>query len=229
MNAEQSEHIKDYKKYRWFLTSSEKIVVGGKSSTQNEELLKTLKRSKEDYVVMHTTLPGSPFAVILSDKKNIKPSDIEETAIFTGCFSRAWREQKKKVSVDIFNLSQLYKTGSMKIGTWGVKGKVKRKIVELELVLTKQNNLLRAVPKITVKKNKAKLLELKPGKIDKREMLPKFHIVLDENFNQEELLSALPPGGIATKEKIKQKQKNREDLSCDSCDSCPLVCPSRKK
>ena len=30
----------NYKKYRWFVTSSDKLVVGGKSAEQNEELVK---------------------------------------------------------------------------------------------------------------------------------------------------------------------------------------------
>ncbi|MBU0760687.1 MAG: NFACT RNA binding domain-containing protein [Nanoarchaeota archaeon] len=186
----------DYPKHRWFFTSSKKLVVGGKSSDQNDELLKKLKRGKKDYVAMHTSSPGSPFAVIISDKKDISKQDIEETAIFTGCFSRAWKQGKKKTSVDIFSTSQIYKTKKMKVGTWGVKGKIKRQSVPLELVLTKQENKLRAVPEFVVKNKKDILLKIRPGKIDKQEMLPKFQILLNESFSQEELLSALPSGGV---------------------------------
>jgi hypothetical protein len=217
----------DHKKYRWFFTSSGKIVIGGKSSAQNDELLKMLKRSKEDRIIMHTTLPGSPFAVILSDKKNITQKDKEETAVFTGCFSRAWKEGKKKVSIDIFSLSQLYKSGSMKVGTWGVKGKIERKVVELKLALAKQDGILRAVPESAVKKTKGILLKIEPGRIDKKEMLPKFHTLLNDDFGQEELLSALPPGGVSIKTDSKTKQKNEKTKSCDSCESCPFDCPSR--
>ena len=31
---------KDYKKYRWFFTSSDNLVIGGKSAEQNEEIMK---------------------------------------------------------------------------------------------------------------------------------------------------------------------------------------------
>ncbi|MFH1425641.1 MAG: NFACT RNA binding domain-containing protein [archaeon] len=187
--------MKEKNPYRWFLTSTKKLVTGGKSSTQNDELLKELKQSKKEYIVMHTSTPGSPFTVIRAPLKEITKEDLEETAIFTGCFSRAWKQQKNKVQVDIFTLSQLYKTPSMKTGTWGVKGKVEKQTVELKLTLIKQNNQLRAVPEQTAKK-KDTLLKIRPGKNDKTNMLAKFQLEIKQPFTQEELLSALPPGGV---------------------------------
>jgi len=184
----------DYKKYKWFFTSSGKLVVGGKSSLQNDELLKKVKALKRDFLVMHTSSPGSPFCIILEDINKLTSQDKEEGTIFTGCFSRAWKLMKKTVGIDVFYLSQLYKSPVMKPGTWGVKGKVERKIAHLELVLAKQEGKLRAIPEITVKKS---LLKIKPGKIDKREMLPKLQVEMHEHFSQEEVLSALPAGGIS--------------------------------
>lgn len=188
--------FKEYQKYKWFFTSTGKLVVGGKSSLQNDELLKNLKRLKEDFVVMHTSTPGSPFSVILGPIKSISPTELEEVAIFTGCFSRAWRESKKLAQIDIFTLSQLYKSKIMKSGTWGVNGAIQRKVVELSLVLTMQEGKLRAVPEKTVKK-KAVLLKVKPGNIDKQKMLPKFHILLPDGVTTEAILSALPAGGVS--------------------------------
>ena len=139
---------------------------------------------------MHTSSPGSPFSVILSDDIDIK--DKKECAVFTACFSRAWKQRKKRAKVDIFTFSQLYKLKEMKTGTWGVKGKVQRVIVGLSLVLTKQNSSLRAVPESAAEKI---LLKILPGKIDKSLMLSKLAVELG-NYRQDEILSALPPGGI---------------------------------
>ena len=90
----------DYEKYRWFYTSNNHLVIGGKNAEQNEELVKRYIKIKPKYIVMHTKNPGSPFSIILSD--NPTERDLEETAIFTGCFSRAWRENQKKSIIDIF-------------------------------------------------------------------------------------------------------------------------------
>lgn len=187
MNTKQ-----EYQKYRWFLTASKKIVIGGKSATQNEELLK--KTRDKDYIVMHTSSPGSPFAIILAEKKLVSATDLEETAVFTACFSQQWKQGKKKVQVDIFSLSQVYKLKGMKIGSWGVKGKVNRKLVSLVLVLTEQKGKLRAVPEKTAT---SPLLKIKPGKIDKTKMAKKIQDLLSGKFSREEILQALPPGGVS--------------------------------
>lgn len=196
--------LENYQKYKWFYTSSKKLVIGGKSAKQNDELLKTLKREKEDYIVMHTSLPGSPFSVILSDIKKVTKSDLEQTAIFTGSFSRAWRSGKKRALVDIFKLSQLYKKADMKTGTWGVKSPIKTTEVSVSLVLAKQKEVLRAVPEGAVKK-KDIILSIVPGKVNKEKMLPKFAVYLDGVASQQELLSALPAGGVAIVKSAKKK------------------------
>lgn len=183
----------DYKKYRWFFTFSGKLVVGGRSAAQNDELLKKLKSEKKDLVVMHTSSPGSPFAVILSEKNSLSSSDLEETAIFTGCFSRAWRENLKKTEIHIFSLSQLSKSPKMKAGSWSVIGNVQKKSVSLELVLTTQNEILRAVPKKSADKI---LLKVLPGKTDKTLIAEKIQKALKSNFTRQDILAALPPGGV---------------------------------
>jgi hypothetical protein len=183
----------EYTKYRWFITSTGKTVIGGKSSKQNESLLMELKNKKANHIVLHTTQPGSPFSIILADSKKVTKSDLEQAAIFTACFSQAWKQGKKKTSVDIFHLSKMFKIKTMKTGTWGVKEKIKSISVSLNLVITKQNDKLRAVPE---KSAKSKLLKIAPGKTDKKKMLTKLQVLLPNSFSQEELLSALPAGGL---------------------------------
>ncbi|MEK6873638.1 MAG: NFACT RNA binding domain-containing protein [Nanoarchaeota archaeon] len=181
----------EYGKYKWFLTSSDKLVIGGKNAEQNEELVKNYKDDKKfsKYVFMHTKTPGSPFSIILSDKYNEK--DLGETAIFTGCFSRAWRERKKSVMVDVFLVEQIIKNKNMKTGTFGVVGKIDRKPVSLKLYLTKQNNKLRAVP--FAKKDSVCII---PGKISKEKFAEQLSVKLD--IPMEEILNALPTGGFQT-------------------------------
>ena len=191
-----NELTKNYRKYKWFFTSTGKLVIGGKSAEQNEELLYYIKNIDRDFIVMHTSHPGSPFSIIMDDIKKIKQEDIDECAIFTGCFSRAWKQGRKKTEVHIFKASQLYKKKDMKKGTWGVTGIIKKINVELKLALTTQKGVLRAIPESSLKNKKDILLKICPGKTPKEILTPKLQIELNRHYPYNELLSALPAGGI---------------------------------
>jgi len=187
--------MEDYTKYRWFFTLSGKLVVGGKSAKQNDELLKKMKSLGKERMVMHTSEPGSPFTIIQSDMSELDQSDIRECAIFTGCFSKAWKDGKASTKVDVFKLSQLHKSPEMKDGTWGVYGKVQRITVPLELVVTRQNKILRAVPEVSARGKGVKIMQ---GSIDKEDIQPKLEIELNEPLSKDEVLSALPSGRFKT-------------------------------
>ena len=96
----------DYQKYRWFFTSSDVLVIGGKSAQQNET---AVKEAKADETILHTLMPGSPFCVLNSQEKQ----DLKEAAVFCAAFSRAWRERKKQVEVHVFSKEQIYKEKGM--------------------------------------------------------------------------------------------------------------------
>lgn len=187
--GKSTENIGEYTKYRWFYTSSKKFVIGGKNAEQNEEIVRDMMKSSENYIVMHTREPGSPFSVIKSWDFNEK--DLEECAIFTACFSRAWRECKKSVIVDIFMSEQIIKKRGMKTGTFGVSGNIKHEQVELKLYLIKQGGVLRAVP---FKPKSKEFICIIPGNISKDNFAEQIAIKLE--IVKEEVLQALPTGGF---------------------------------
>ena len=185
----------DYRKYKWFYTRSGKLVVGGKSAEQNDSLLRELKKTKKEYIVMHTKTPGSPFCAIIAPISAVSKKDIEECAIFTGCFSRAWKEKQKITEVHEFKISQLKKEGSLKTGTWQVSGKIINHRVSLELALTKQEGFLRAVPLQSAITNEV-IVYIRPGNVDKVEAIAKNKIAALKELNKEQLIAALPAGGV---------------------------------
>ena len=184
---------KDYEKYRWFVTSSDKLVIGGKNSNQNEEIMKSVEA---DDVIMHTSAPGSPFCVVESPSKK----DIEEAAIFTACFSHEWKAGKKKCEVHVFKGEQVIKKKSMKEGTFGIMGSVNKKVVQLKLALAFQKNKLRAVPLSATKKP---LVIIEPGKLGKTETAEKIMKLIKDNYNypitKEEILQAIPSDAMSVK------------------------------
>ncbi|MFC1685933.1 NFACT RNA binding domain-containing protein [Nanoarchaeota archaeon] len=177
----------DYKKFRWFFTSSGLLVVGGKSAEQNEQLIKL---TKPNDVVLHTKDPGSPFCVII-DEIEETPADVQEAAIFCASLSQAWKKKKNLIEVNIFRREQMNKTKSMKKGTFGVKGGEQKIKVVPKLYLTFQENKLRCVP------FECDIAEITPGDLSKvkaaEAIAKRMRIPLDE------VLSTLPPDKIGLK------------------------------
>tara|TARA_Y100000034_G_scaffold127324_1_gene179940 strand:+ start:3794 stop:4378 length:585 start_codon:yes stop_codon:yes gene_type:complete len=187
---------KDYRNYRWFFTSNNVLVVGGKSDEQNELALKNF--SKPDYPVMHTSKPGSPFMIIQSNKPTKK--DLDETAIFTAAFSKQWKNGSKTINIDIFKGNQIYKIKSMKLGTFGVKGDKKTIKVKPKLVLIIQKGKIKAVPSNGKEKT---LATISQGKLDKQKAVDKITKIIQDKFHlpvhKEEIRQAIPSDKLSVK------------------------------
>ncbi len=185
--------MNNFKKYRWFYTSEDTLVVGGKNAEQNDELLEQVVKGGKDYVVMHTAAPGSPFAILTNSREKITARELEECAVFTACFSQEWKKKKKRATVHIFTTMQLTKEKGMKTGSWRVNGPVKKVSAPLQLALTVQKKVLRAVP---ISAAREKLALICPGQVDKSTMLAALQLTIGDRFSAEDILGALPAGGV---------------------------------
>ena len=188
---------KDYRNYRWFYTKEGKLVVGGKSEDQNELVLRNFL--KPNYVVMHTSKPGSGFMIIQSD--NPSKEDLNETAIFCGAFSKQWKLGKKQIDVDIFKGNQVFKTKLMKTGTFGVRGRKQKVKVKLELVLVIQKGKLRSVPKVD--RDEEILANIKPGNLSKEKAAEKIAEKIKSKPNisvsKEEIMQVIPSSEMSVR------------------------------
>ena len=78
-----------YHEYHWFYTSNDFLVICGKSSTHNEIIVK--KYLEKNDIYFHSEVAGSGSTVIKNpDNREITPIDLEETADFVICHSKAW-------------------------------------------------------------------------------------------------------------------------------------------
>lgn len=191
-NLSMNKTNNSYTKYRWFFTSSGKLVIGGKNSEQNEELMKEIMKSKIKHVIMHTTTPGSPFTMIVDE--GLVEEDLHQQAVFTACFSQEWKKGRRSTSIDIFDNKQLGKNKGMKEGTFGVLGKVIRRNVELKLGIQVQEEVIRAVPD-----TKGAVIIIKPGVIEKGKVAKMIRTKLESlgiKADREEIERALPSGGF---------------------------------
>ena len=71
----------EYKKYRWFYTSEDTLVVGGKSAEQNDKLLREILETKKEYYVIVSDSSGC-----VSDTSNVVqfiPLGVNENSIYS--------------------------------------------------------------------------------------------------------------------------------------------------
>ncbi|MEK6848864.1 MAG: NFACT RNA binding domain-containing protein [Nanoarchaeota archaeon] len=184
------------KKYRWFYTSSGKLVVGGKNAEQNEEIVGKILKDNKKYRVMHTEASGSPFSIIFFDGEVTK-KDLQECAEFTAIFSRAWREKRKTSKIHIFSAEQITKEKNMKTGTFRVIDLVKNMEAKLGAKLIRQKGVLRVVPMSVEGKEICAILQGAIPKEITAENLAKIF-----KLDKQEVLEALPSGGFSISKDI---------------------------
>ncbi|MCC7574443.1 DUF814 domain-containing protein [Candidatus Woesearchaeota archaeon] len=194
-----------YEKYKWFVSSDDILVIGGKDSSSNEQVIK--KHADPWNLVYHTEAPGSPFVVIKNDKdQEIPETTKEEAAIFTGTHTKAWELNMK--SVDVFEVKPEQVTKEAKSGEYISKGAFmiygKRKnydvLIDLSIGYFEKdgNKIIMAGPLRAVKKKCENYLVLKQGNLKKGELANKLMKKYDLPTN-EEILSALPSGRFEIK------------------------------
>ncbi len=126
-----------YERFRWFFSSEGILCIGGRDATTNEQVIK--KYASDTDIVLHCDIPGSPFFVVKAD--DAEPTDVtlEEAAIATASYSRAWRLGLGNVEVYSVKGSQLSKEAPsgefMGKGSFMVRGK---------------RNLMSAIPRIAI-------------------------------------------------------------------------------
>ncbi|MBU4070498.1 MAG: DUF814 domain-containing protein [Nanoarchaeota archaeon] len=121
-------------KFREYITKQGTLVLAGKNARNNEELIEQIKPFEE---VFHTAAPGSPFVNI---KGKPKKGDINQAAIFCARYSHDWRDNQKDVEVHRFKGKDIFKSKTMKLGTFGVKNLKKTKIKKEDIIKFIKNN-----------------------------------------------------------------------------------------
>ena len=108
-----------YEKFRWFISSDGFLVIGGRDATTNEIIIK--KYAEKNDLVFHTDMAGSPFVIIKNNEgREIPESTINEAAVFTAVFSRAWKQGFSTLAVFSVKPEQVSKKA--KSGEYLAKG-----------------------------------------------------------------------------------------------------------
>jgi predicted ribosome quality control (RQC) complex YloA/Tae2 family protein len=105
-----------FDRFRWFKTSDDFLVIGGRNADQNEELVK--KYLEPGDTVLHTQAHGGPVTVLkATDPSEASSSDIElpessieEAAQFAVSYSSVWKDGRYAGDVYAVDADQVSKT-----------------------------------------------------------------------------------------------------------------------
>jgi predicted ribosome quality control (RQC) complex YloA/Tae2 family protein len=195
-----------FEKYRWFITSNNLLVVGGKSATQNEEIVK--KYMKKDDSYFHADLHGAPHCIVkVSEHKKLKSVPEEskiEVAQFAVSFSSAF---EKGISIaDAYSVTpeQVSKSApsGMSMGTgafmiYGEREYFKKTKVEVAIGYYPKESTLMCGPTTAIKKWCNNVILLKQGTIEKN----KASKIIKDKFKDKgldfkiDLINSLLPNG----------------------------------
>ncbi len=108
-----------YEKYRWFKSSDDFLIIGGRDASSNEVIFSKYLEPQD--IVFHTTFPGSPLVVIKNpEKRHVSQQTLNETADFVASYSQAWKDNWG--IVDVFYVSPEQVSKSPPSGEYLPKG-----------------------------------------------------------------------------------------------------------
>ena len=198
-----------FEKFRWFISPEGILVIGGRDAQSNVNIIK--KYAKQNDLVFHSDIVGSPFFII---KDGISEISIAEIATATASFSRAWKTQTS-VNVYYVKYEQVKKGApsgmSMSKGSFMIEGKKNiLKNVKLELavgaVKYQDKYTIMSGPVEALTRESLAWVRIQPGKgkssdiakLIKNKLISKLNNDISEIYKGksiDEYLRVLPPGG----------------------------------
>ncbi|HET6580717.1 MAG TPA: ribosome rescue protein RqcH [Methanoregula sp.] len=197
-----------YHRFRWFVTSDDVVVLGGRDASQNEELVKKYMGGHDLFV--HADVHGASVVIVKG-----KTERMDEVAQFAASYSGAWRSGH--FSADVYSAlpSQVSKTPEsgefISRGSFIVRGErtYYRNVplaVAIGLMLEPHAAVIGGPPSAIVRKTLA-YVELKPGQFEPNDVAKKVLRTLRQKVSEEEekalkgilntehVAAFVPPGG----------------------------------
>jgi len=184
-----------YEKFRWFISSTGFLCIGGRDATTNEVIIK--KHTDKDDFVFHTEAPGSPFFVIKAEGKEIDDATKQEAAEATVIYSKAWKRGLTTTEVYGIKPEQVSKQAQagqyLAKGSFMIYGKREYFNVSPQLAIGKMDDRVMGGPMMAVKENCSEYLLVQQDKMKTSECAKKIAKYLAVDVD--DVVRVLPAGG----------------------------------
>lgn len=197
-----------FEKFRWFYTSDNLLVIGGRDAKTNDWIVKKFLDSGDLY--FHADVLGAPHCVLKTEKNSASEQSKQEALSFAVVFSRAWQSGVSFADAYWVLPSQVSKKApsgeSMGKGAFMIYGErhFGRKIpLECGVGLEQKGGFWRVVsgPFFAVQTHAAHCVKIVPGELEKSEAAKKLLLFFSQQAKQklplfllDELIAMLPTG-----------------------------------
>jgi len=184
-----------FENFRWFVSSEDFLVIGGKDATSNEIIIK--KHAEKEDIIFHTDMAGSPFFVIKTKGRTPGESTLRETADATCTFSRAWK--MGLTATDTFwvrpeQVTKEAKAGEyLAKGAFMIRGKTNYIPSKANLAIGLKDDIIIYGPKEAVEKQTKNYVEIEQGDTKKSTLAKQIQKIL-KGGDLDEIIRALPSG-----------------------------------
>lgn len=208
-------NLKWFEKLRWFISSDDVLVIGGRDANTNENIVK--KYLDKNDIYMHADIHGATSTAIKLEGGQLNDNTLREAASFTATYSSAWSKGFSTQDVFWVRPDQVSKTPEsgefLPKGSFVIRGNknyIRSAKVEIAIgIVDYEGKRVMAGPITALEAHSEKFIVLKPG-FTKKEIIAKKilnQINEDNLLNLDDIIRVLPSGKCDIDEEYHQKQK----------------------
>ena len=207
--------LKWFEKLRWFLSSDNTLVIGGRDTNSNETVVK--KHLDNNDVYMHADIYGASSVVVKLQGNELNNQLIKESAIFSASFSSAWKNNYGNQDVYWVHPDQVSKTtksgeytskGSFIIN--GKKNYIRKANLQIAIgIVDYEGKRIMAGPVDALEKHSKNFVVIKPGNTKKQKIAEKILKIINEDnlLTIDDLIRVLPSGKCDIDHKYHERKK----------------------
>ena len=211
----EKKNLKWYEKLRWFITSDNTLVIGGRDAGTNEALVKKYLDNNDIY--LHADIHGATSTVIKLEGKSLNDTILKESGEFAASFSSAW--SKGFTTQDVFwvHPDQVSKTPEpgefLPKGSFVIRGNrnyIRSARVKIAIgIVDYEGKRIMAGPVEALEAHCENYVVLKPGYTKKEAIAKKIlhKINEDDLITLDDIIRVLPSGKCDIDEEYHQRKK----------------------
>ena len=211
----EKKNLKWYEKLRWFITSDNTLVIGGRDAGTNEAVVKKYLDNNDIY--LHADIHGASSTVIKLEGKSLNDTILKESGEFAASFSSAW--PKGFTTQDVFwvHPDQVSKTPEagefLAKGSFVIRGNrnyIRSARVKIAIgIVDYEGKRIMAGPVESLEAHCENYVVLKPGYTKKEAIAKKIlhKINEDDLLTLDDIIRVLPSGKCDIDEEYHQRKK----------------------